>query len=369
MVTLLFAVLTVAGSWVAWRRNPMYSRSRTLYYLSAVSLSIAAAVCIFIAIIHFTENRSKEIQMTAVFSFVFLATIGMIWIIVTVVNPKTQAIPKGTRLATLHRRRLIPWLKRALWTLVVLGILAIIPWPGTGFNWIQFVALFIGAWVLGLGGIMLAAGYIGGRNLDRALTAVEANAWIHWTYTPAEWSSWIDVQVARCQVEIKPVDRKKQTRAVLILAAIILGSCFFAFRDDRWVGLGIALGMCATLAAILLLASRSEKTAPARLRRKLTAAETAAWIAPDGLYAGGEYNPWLSTGVFLIEASLDERAPRSLLFNFEKIQPSAGASSTSIVAQAVLIPAALDAAQLNQQLAALQPQLDSIATTAKVRIA
>jgi hypothetical protein len=367
MVTLLFAILTVAGSWYAWRNNPMYSRRRTLYYLLAVGLSIAAAICIFVAVIDLTQNRSKEIQMTAIFTAVFFCSIALIWIIVTVTNPKTQAIPKGTRLANLHRRKLIPWLKRALWTLAVLGLLALIPWPGTGFNWLQFFALFIGAWVLGLGGIMLAAGYIGARNLDRALTAVEANAWIHWSYPPAEWSSWCDIQGARCQADLKPTDTRKQLRVALGISALVLVSCFFAFHDDRWIGIGIGIGIGALLTGMLLLAARSQKNAAPRLRRKLLTAQPEAYIGPDGLYANGEYNPWLSTGIFLLEASLDARDPRSLLFRFEKILPAAGAPSVTVVSQAVLIPAALDPEQLNPQLSTLQRELPAIAKTAKIR--
>ena len=365
MVTLLFAVLTVFGSWYAWRNNPMYSRRRTLYYLLAVGLSIAAAICIFVAIIDLTQNRSKEIQMAAILTAVFFCSIGLIWIIVTVTNPKTQAIPKGMRLASLHRRRLIPWLKRALWTLAVLGLLALVPLPGTGFNWLQFFALFIGAWVLGLGGIMLAVGYIAARNLDRALTAVEANAWIHWSYTPSEWSSWNEVQVARCQGEVKPVNLGKQIRVALAISALILVSCFFAFHDARWVGLGIGLGISALLVGMLLLAARSNKTVAARLHRKLAAAQPEAYLGPDGLYANGEFNPWLSAGIFLLEASLDTREPRSLLFRFEKIQPAAGAPSVSIINQAVLIPPAVDPDQLTQQLAAVQRGLAAVAPKAQ----
>ena len=72
-----------------------------------------------------------------------------------------------------------------LWTLAILSLLALVPAPANAFNWTQFFALFFGAWVLGLGSILLAAGYIGGRNLDRALTAVLADPWVHWTYTSA----------------------------------------------------------------------------------------------------------------------------------------------------------------------------------------
>ena len=368
MVTLLFALLTVIGSWFAWRNNPMYSRSRTLYFLIAIGLSLAAAIGVFVAIIHFTEHRSQAVQLTAIFSAVFVCTIGLIWIIVTVVTPKSAPLPQGATLLTFHRRRLIPWLKRALWTLAVLGMLALIPWPSAGFNWLQFFALFLGAWVLGLGGIMLAAGYIGARSLDRALTAVEANAWIHWSYTPSEWSSWNDVQAARCQAAAKPANPRRQVRAALGISVLILISCFFAFKDARWIGLGIGLGISVLLIGMLLLGARSDKTAGARLRRKLAASQPEAYLGPDGLYANGEFNPWLSTGIFLLEASLDTREPRSLLFNFEKIQAAAGAPSVSNISLAVLIPQAAGEATLSQQLEAMQRELKTVVKTARVHI-
>lgn len=109
---------------------------------------------------------------------------------------------------------------------------------------------------------------------------------------------------------------RKQIRAVLGISAIILISCFFAFKDARWVGMGIGLGISALLASILALGARSEKTVATRLRRKLAAAQSEAYLGPDGLYANDEFNPWLSTGIFLLEASLDTREPRSLLFRF-----------------------------------------------------
>ena len=368
MIAVLFATLTIIGSWFAWRNNPMYSRSRTLYFLIAIGLSLAAAIGVFVAIIRFTEHRSQAVQLTAIFSAVFVCTIGLIWIIVAVVTPKPAPLPQGVRLVTFHRRRLIPWLKRALWTLAVLGLLALIPWPGTGFNWLQFFALFIGAWILGLGGIMLAAGYIGGRNLDRALTSVEANAWVHWSYTTAEWSSWINGQVARCEAAVKPASPRKQIRVALGISALILISCFFAFKDARWIGLGIGLGISVLLVGMLLLGARSDKTVATRLRRKLAASQPEAYLGPGGVFANGQYLSWLSTDIFLLEASLDTREPRSLLFNFEKIQPAAGAPSISKISLAVLIPQAAGETTLDQQLQAIQQELKAVAKTARIHI-
>lgn len=49
MYMLLFCALTVAGSWVAWRRNPMYSTRSTLRMLAAVLLMIAGMVGVIVA--------------------------------------------------------------------------------------------------------------------------------------------------------------------------------------------------------------------------------------------------------------------------------------------------------------------------------
>jgi hypothetical protein len=371
MVTILFALLTVIGSWFAWRSNPMYSRSRTLYFLIAVGLSVAAAIAIFVAIIHFTEHRSLTIQFTAIFSAVFVCTIGLIWIIVTVTTPKTARIPQGTKLLTFHRRRLIPWLKRALWTLGILGLLALIPGPAHGFNWVQFFALFLGAWVLGLGGIMLAAGYIGARNMDRALTAIEANAWVHWSYTPAEWTSLIDIQIARAQAreQKKALDRRVPKWVVLPLTGIPLYiGLYLAGVQTFWIGALASLGFACLVYGSIVLSDRNTAAAPKRLRSRLATAATEAWLAPDGLFANGEYQPWISSGVFLLEATCDTAQPRSLYFQFEKIQPGNTAPISTYIHQYVFVPSSLDQATLNRQFQTLQRELNAIAKTARVHI-
>lgn len=371
MITALFAILMVVSSWYTWRRNPMYSRRRTLHWMLAVLLSIGAAIGLFAAVIQLTRGNSETVQLTAIFSAVFVAAVGLIGIIVFISAPKTAPIPAGMRMATLHRRRLIPWLKAAIETVLILAVFAVLPYvfPGRASDVFQFIALFLGAWVLGLGGILLAAGYFGGLSLDRSLTAVEANAWVHWTYTSAEWASWIDIQVARNPA---PADRYTRKEAIAV-AAIALPLTFGTFLAGiTSIGLILLIGLGTVLLAsgLIVLIHRSAQGAPARLRRKLTQAPLETYLGPDGLFANGVFNPWLSTGVFLIDASLDSHPdpsqPDSLLFRFEKINPGAAAT---VLDQAVLIPSTADRSQLASLLARVQRELNTVAKTARVRLA
>jgi hypothetical protein len=375
MITAFFAILMVASSWYTWRRNPMYSRRRTLHWMLAVLLSIGAAIGLFAAVIQLTQSYSKEVQLGAIFGAVFVASIGLIGIIVFISAPKTAPIPSGTRMATLHRRRLIPWLKAAVETLLILAVFAVLPyvWPSKVSDVLQFIALFFGAWVIGLGGIMLSAGYFGGLMLDRALTAVEANAWVRWTYTSAEWAAWVDAQVASNPAPDKKYNRKEALAVAAIALPLTLGT-FLAGITSIGLILLVALGAFGLAAGLIVLIHRSAQGAPARLRRKLALAPLEAYIGPDGLFANGAYNPWLSTGVFLIEASPDTQSdtrpdpsqPDSLVFRFEKINPGA---ASSIVTQAVLIPSTADRSQLPSLLARLQRELNTVAKTARVRLA
>ena len=51
---------------------------------------------VFVAVIDLTQNQSKEIQMTAIFIAVFVCTIALIWIIVTL---RVRVTPARTLLA------------------------------------------------------------------------------------------------------------------------------------------------------------------------------------------------------------------------------------------------------------------------------
>ncbi len=369
MFTAVFAILLLASSWYSWRRNPMYSRRRTLHWMLAIGLSFAAAVSLFAAVLQFTQGLSETVQLTAMFTAVFAATVALIAIIINVTNPATAPIPAGMRPSTLHRRKLLVWIKAAIETLLVLAVGALLPYalPGKTSNVLQFIALFLGAWVLGLGGILLAAGYFAARVADKSLTAVQANAWIHWTYSTEEWSAFIEREVIARPAPAKRYTRKEMV-GVLSIAVPVAAGGFLAGLG--WAGLSwLAAGGLALGAVLIVWLHRTAQAAPARFRSRLGHAPRETWIGPDGLFANGAFHPWVSPGVFLIEA----RGPSngsgnqadSLHFCFEKI--NAGAAAT-LIEEPVLIPVSADRSQLVALLATLQRELNFVVKTANVQL-
>ena len=85
-----------------------------------------------------------------------------------------------------------------------------------------------------------------------------------------------------------------------------------------------------------------------------------------GLLCGGEWLPWLDQSVYLTSATLDARAPRSILFSFDKLVPGAyGAPGLVHVSQGVPIPADAPATDL----ALLQSALTRRCPSARVALA
>jgi hypothetical protein len=344
----------------------MYSRRRTLQYLLATILSIAAVIAVIYGVIQITEGRSQQFQIAAILVAVAVCSIGLIWIIVTITTPKPTPLPAGVQMATLHRRRLIPWARRMAWTLAICGLLALVPSQAGSFNWIQFVALFIGAWVLGLGAILLAAGYIGGRNLDRALTSVLANSWVHWTYAPEEWSYSIELQVAQAEAT-----RSKSVRSWIVFVVVAFPVAVGMYVADLlpiWGDLLVGVGFAGLLAGLIALSNRSQSHAPDRLRRKLNAAPHESLLGPDGIFANGRYHPWLNTGIYLISATIDRGARPAIAFQFEQINAGRGIGATRL-SETVLLPANLSPTDIAAQLALLQQRLCGTVRTAKVYLA
>lgn len=366
MIQLVFALIFAASSWYAWRRNPMYSRRRTIHFLLATVLSIAALIAVFYSVVRLSQGRSENFQIAAILVAVLFCSIGLIWIIVSLTTPRPAPLPPGVTMSTLHRRRLIPWLKRTAWTLAGCVLLALFPSHADSFNWVQFAGLFIGAWVLGLGSILLATAYISGRNLDRALTAVLADPWVHWTYSPGEWTSFAEQQIAQAGAG----EPKKYSNWIvfLVTGVPIAVGMYFEAVTPLWADLLIGLGFGALFVGILEFSKRQQLRAPDRLRARLNSAPHEAYLGPDGLFANGKYHPWISSGVYLVGATLDTATRSSISFRFEKVVGGPTGTITHFT-EMVKFPSAMPPAELQAQLALLQQRLYEKVRTAKVFIA
>jgi hypothetical protein len=310
MYMVLISLLIVAGSWAAWRRNPLYSTRTTLSKGAIILAMIGALVLCIIGVVHIAMTQSKTVAMIIVFGAVIVLTIGMILGIMRLTTPKVAAIPATVSLLHYHRAKLRPWLMRWLWSMLGVAVLALVL-PGAT----KGIAYALGSILSLLGIVMLAAGYYAARIQDRALTALQFNPWVHWQYPPAAWDTWIAAQVARTQA-VPPV---------------------FIFRRD-WKKL---------------------------IRKSMQRAAPEAFLGDEGVFCDGALTPWLSTSDWLTSATIDpgqssSAAVPSLVLQFEKIAPAgAGGVSITPMVQRVLLPTpAPDLTHLQQALSAKCPKAD-----------
>jgi hypothetical protein len=109
-----------------------------------------------------------------------------------------------------------------------------------------------------------------------------------------------------------------------------------------------------------MLSIRSDRHSPDKLRSVLRGAAPEVYFGHDGVYCDGVFTTWLTLDNYLKAASIDERAPRSLLFRFEKVvvNPYTGNELVPID-QSVLIPegAETDLARLQHELSTRFPAL------------
>jgi hypothetical protein len=300
------ALLSVVGAWQAWRRNPAYSNRSTLRLVGVTALSIIALVLVIAAAVNLTIHRSPAAVMGTMFAVVVLGALGMIFIIQYVSTPKsarlTTALPPSAKIVHVYRRKVYKLASFFALLLALCAALAILT-PGAA----KGAVLAVGAIALLLALVMLPVMYVTNRNFDRSLSALECNPWVHWQYSPQQWQQWADVRI----------ERMKATPT-------------------------------------------NDRHAPDKLRSALRRAAPEVYFGHDGVYCDDVFTTWLTLDNYLKAASIDERAPRSLLFRFEKVvvNPYAGNQFVPIY-QSVLIPdgAEADLARLQHELSTRFPAL------------
>ena len=87
-----------------------------------------------------------------------------------------------------------------------------------------------------------------------------------------------------------------------------------------------------------------------------------SYFGASGVFSDGLYTEWLTVGNYLLEATIDERSPRSVALRFEVIQANA---LPLHVTRYVLMPPQPDAdlARLQQLLSARCPSANVALTT------
>lgn len=323
-VVLIFAILTVAGAWAAWRRSPIYSPKTTLKLAGALLLTVGAIVGGAIAIVSGPITNSPTAQTVLIGVLVIGAGIGATAGIVRITDGHVAQLPAPVRIGTWQRHRIQRWIWRVVTYLLISGAaMFVVPPMWTWLPGVPAVLVLLG------GGPSLVALYMRARRLDLGMSQVLAAPWAYWQYTPEQWQAW-----ARNQLEwersqegnpIWKLEWRKMLKGAVLPALTFAGCAWLAVSGSvseklTAAGLGIAI-----LFTTILCLRWANRNASERRYRRLLAAPREVVFGDEGLYYSGEFSPWMLSGSYLVEATAPRDPPTRLVFAFQTYN---GSSST-----------------------------------------
>jgi hypothetical protein len=349
----IVAILSVVGFFAAWKRNPMYSAGQTLRIVAGMGLGIAAMVALDILSVRLTMDRSPWIFGPTMGCFVLVSVFGMFLIARGFTTPKQKPLPAGVPLVDVNRRKVWVWAKRAGWAVAGFGLLGLLlPFP------FQVMAYLLAGFCAFLAAFMMPIGYIAARDQDRALTGVETEPWVRWSYSEAEWQQITQGEMVRAGLAATPnFSFRRQWKLLLGLAIFMV--VFAKFIGYTWLWAFVFLaGVAALMGLILWYGKRDALIAPARKQKSMAREPRNAYFAEGGLFWEGDFCPWLSMNMYLVRAGLEGGGPQSLVLHFEKVLPGQGGPSIVPVEQRVPVPAGRedDVRLLQEKLSELCPK-------------
>ncbi len=363
MIQLVFAIVFLFSAWGAWRRNPLYSRRATLHSLFVVLLAIAGAIALIVAAVKLSEGRPPAVAFSAIGVVIVVDTLTLIFIIQAFTTPseaKPTSLPHATKLVTTNRVKVYKWARVFAIVILVSAVPGVLI-PGE----IRYVFLSIAGLTAFLAVILLPVLYWTNRGFDQSLTALELGPWVHWQYTAEQWTAWCNVQAERLKATPPTfVLARHWQRLLWTFGAIAIGVYVFCPGGWLWKTVYIA-GVCGAILAMAALGGRGGASGADKLRAKLLRADPEAFLGRDGIFCDGVFTPWLNVSTNLVSATIDERQPRSAMFNFERTMPNPyGPTQTIFIHQAVLIPNGKES-----DLARLQQELTARCPRAQIRLA
>ncbi len=356
-------LLLTAGAWVAWRHHPAYSAQTAMQTAFVLLLSLAALTGLIAADINFAMRKSPLLGAIILAGLIVFGTLALIFAILAVSTPKAARLeaklPPLAKPIYFHRRRISKWVKFFVIFLALCGILfAVIPGDD------RYVALVIGGMALFIAAIILPVTYVNARRLDVSLAALKCSPWLHWQYPPEQWEQWNNIQVERLEAAPAKVALKLDWRSLAWTFAAIAATIFF-FYPGQWLAdiVGVLI-CCGLLLVIVWGVPRESRREAEKVRFGLLKAAPEVYFGHDGVFCNGVYMTWLTSDIYLMAASLDERQPRSLLFRFEKAMSSPYAECTALpIRQSVLIPEGCDG-----DLVRLQKELEARCPKAQIAL-
>jgi hypothetical protein len=350
---LIFASLTIVGAFSAWRQSPLYSLKTTLKLIGAFLLIVAVVMGASLAIVNGPLSRSPVVQGIAAFLAILLLASGSSILIVRITDSHVAELPESARLVSFNRHRVYRWVWHLVAFLLINSAAALALPPG----W-DGVPAALGGFMLLLCGPMLSILYMMARRNDRGMTAMIANPWAHWLYTPESWAQWAKNQREWEQAQEGPWSWKGVSLFVLFCVGLFAVGALFS-GESLQGNVIIVGGLTGFIILLVLVAFWFKRTNFDRRYRHLLAAAPETWFGDEGLFCNGAYTPWILSGRYLLKATtaIDRPARVTLVFQ------SFNGSSSTLITQRILIP---DGRLTDLPL--LQQKLNSHCPTASVHL-
>jgi hypothetical protein len=353
MVMAVWCLFTFIGAWVTSRHMPGSTLKSTLGTLTLTLLMIGAAAGVIFLTIRLIDGRSIAVQTGAIATIVILCTLGLIFGVSAVSTPAgarlTTRLPPNVHAVTLYRRRILPWARAA--GMVLGGGLLLMLVPGS----VGYIAGSFAAIAAFLGVIMLPVAYVTARRVDRAITALQLDPWLHWHYSPDDWNAWSERladREAKAQAVTMTTASRRWTMIILAAVAAVYTAAVVPASAMVRLGAGVIAGLL-VLGLALLTRSQSGH-ALERLAARLRAAPPDTYFGRDGVFCNGEFCAWSGVDDWLLSAAVAPGPPRCIELWFEKIQPAAyGSAQSTKVRKEVLIAQDAGASDLPALQAAL----------------
>jgi hypothetical protein len=315
---------------------------------------VAAIALVTLGIDGGSAGRSPAAKIALLIPAILLVLTGAIALTFRITDGPLAQLPRGVSVCRIHRRRLFPWVRGTTILLVIAGVAALLAPAG----WIG-LPLALGGLVLLLGTSILYPLYLTARRFDRGMTALSADPWIHWHYSPEQWQSWAAIQRSWERART-PVFRWKRDWSKLIFPIAILATAPWIFGDG---GTAQKAGLMVVCLMVLLLSAAvttwAVRCEPERRYRRMLTARREAYMGAAGFYCSGEYSPWIRSGSYLMEATAVHDPPARLVLTFD----SSNRNGTANIARMIPIPEGCEG-----DLELLQQQLRACCPTASVHL-
>ena len=328
IVLLIFCFLTIVGAFAGWRRSPLFSVKTAVKLGGGFLLIVAVIAGTTYVIVNSSLSLSPVAEGIAGLVTVIALACGASVFIVRITDSHVAALPPSARLVSFNRHKIYRWIWRFVVFLVINAVAALVL-PS---SW-QWLPEGLGGFALVACGPMLSIGYMMARRNDRGMSAVIANPWAHWQYTPEKWAQWAENQREWEKAQEGPWSWKGVSGFVLLCVGLFaLGTLFTgAGLEENMIILG---GLSGFIIFLTLVAYWFKRTNFDRRYRRLLSAAPEAWFGDEGVFCNGAYTPWILSGRYLLKATAAMDQPARLTLVFESFN---GTSSTQIT-QRIPIP-------------------------------